>query len=45
MAEIIRLENINKIYGDKIKTQVLYDVNLSFEAQSFNSIIGRIGQW
>jgi lipoprotein-releasing system ATP-binding protein len=43
MADIIQLKNINKIYGDKIKTQVLYDVNLSFEAQSFNSIIGESG--
>lgn len=43
MADIIRLNNINKIYGDKVKTQVLYDVNLGFEAQSFNSIIGESG--
>jgi lipoprotein-releasing system ATP-binding protein len=43
MADIIQLKNINKIYGDKIKTQVLFDVNLSFEAQSFNSIIGESG--
>jgi lipoprotein-releasing system ATP-binding protein len=43
MADIITLKGINKIYGDKIKTQVLYDVNLGFEAQSFNSIIGESG--
>lgn len=43
MAEIITLKDINKIYGDKIKTQVLFDVNLGFEAQSFNSIIGESG--
>ncbi len=43
MAEIMTLKNINKIYGDKIKTQVLFDVNVGFEAQSFNSIIGESG--
>lgn len=43
MANIIDLKGINKIYGDKIKTQVLYDVNLTFEKSSFNSIIGASG--
>ena len=32
-----------KIYGKEIKTQVLYDINLSFEKGSFNSIIGESG--
>lgn len=43
MANIIELKNINKIYGEAIKTQVLFDVNLSIEEQSFNSIIGESG--
>ncbi len=43
MANIIELKNINKIYGEKIKTQVLYDINISFEESSFNSIIGESG--
>ncbi len=43
MANILELRNINKIYGDKIKTQVLYDINLSFEESTFNSIIGASG--
>ncbi|MBV1757872.1 MAG: ABC transporter ATP-binding protein [Dethiosulfatibacter sp.] len=43
MADIIRLKNINKIYGEKIKTQVLFDINLNFEEGSFNSIIGESG--
>ena len=43
MPSIIRLENIDKIYGETIKTQVLYDINLSFEQGSFNSIIGASG--
>lgn len=43
MANIIELKNINKIYGEKIKTQVLHDINISFEESSFNSIIGESG--
>lgn len=43
MADIIRLENIDKTYGEKIKTQVLFDLNLAFEENSFNSIIGQSG--
>lgn len=43
MANIIELKNINKIYGDKVKTQVLFDVNLGFEESSFSSIIGASG--
>lgn len=43
MANILELNNINKIYGEKIKTQVLFDVNVQFEESSFNSIIGASG--
>lgn len=43
MSKIIELKYINKIYGTAIKTQVLYDINLSFEESSFNSIIGASG--
>ena len=43
MDTILELKNINKIYGKEIKTQVLYDVNLSFDQGSFNSIIGQSG--
>ena len=43
MNTILELKNINKIYGKEIKTQVLYDVNLSFAQGSFNSIIGQSG--
>lgn len=43
MANILELKNINKIYGEKIKTQVLFDINLGFEESSFNSIIGASG--
>ena len=43
MNQILELKNINKIYGTDIKTQVLYDVSLSFEKGTFNSIIGQSG--
>lgn len=43
MASLIQLKNIDKIYGDKVKTQVLFDVNLEVEESSFNSIIGQSG--
>ena len=43
MADLIALKNIDKIYGSTIKTQVLYDINLSFKEGTFNSIIGASG--
>lgn len=43
MNTILELRNVNKIYGTVIKNQVLYDINLSFEEGSFNSIIGQSG--
>ena len=43
MNNMLELKGINKIYGEEIKTQVLYDIDLSFEKGSFNSIIGQSG--
>lgn len=43
MDSILSLKNINKIYGNTVKTQVLFDINLDFKKQSFNSIIGQSG--
>ena len=43
MSTILELKNMNKTYGNEIKNQVLYDINLSFEEGSFNSIIGQSG--
>lgn len=43
MANIIELQNITKIYGTVVKTQVLHDVNLNVEVGSFNAIIGQSG--
>lgn len=41
--DMIRVEHLDKIYGKEIKTQVLYDINLSIEQGTFNSIIGQSG--
>ena len=43
MDNILELKNITKFYGDNIKTQVLFGLDLSFERGSFNSIIGQSG--
>jgi lipoprotein-releasing system ATP-binding protein len=43
MGKIIELSGVNKIYGKALKTQVLYDINIGFEENSFNSIIGASG--
>lgn len=43
MSNIIEIKNVDKIYGDVIKTQVLYDINLEFGKGTFNSIIGQSG--
>ncbi|MBU3159411.1 ABC transporter ATP-binding protein [Clostridium frigoris] len=43
MHSIIELKNINKIYGKRVKTQVLNNINLSIDKGSFNSIIGASG--
>lgn len=41
--ELIRIEHVTKTYGTKIKTDVLKDINLTFEKGSFNWIIGASG--
>ena len=43
MPNVIELKQINKIYGTQIKTQVLYDLDLTIPQGSFNSIIGQSG--
>lgn len=43
MGNILQLSNVSKIYGTKIKTQVLTDFNLDIQEGSFNSIIGQSG--
>ena len=45
MADISSLKNISKIYGENTKNpnQVIFDLNLNIEEESFNSIIGQSG--
>ncbi|MCB2312040.1 ABC transporter ATP-binding protein [Clostridium tagluense] len=43
MDSIIQLKNINKIYGRRVKTQVLNNINLSIDKGSLNAIIGESG--
>jgi lipoprotein-releasing system ATP-binding protein len=43
MDNIVELKNISKVYGDVVKTQVLFDIDLNFKKGSFNSIIGASG--
>lgn len=40
---IIKLEKINKVYGDKIKNHVIHDLDLEVKQNSFLSIIGQSG--
>lgn len=43
MGNILELKNISKSYGKKIKTQVLFGLDLQIKEGSFNSIIGQSG--
>ena len=44
MPEVVELRNVEKVYvNGPVETKVLFDVNLSFEDGSFNSIIGASG--
>ena len=43
MDSVIKVKNVDKIYGKVVKTQVLFDLNIEFEKESFNSIIGQSG--
>ena len=44
MAEMVRLVKVNKSYGaGELRTRALFDIDLSFEQGSFNSIIGASG--
>lgn len=40
---ILELNNIEKVYGEKVKTKVLHGINLTFSEHSFNAIIGQSG--
>lgn len=44
MADIlVKLSKVNKIYGDKVKTHVLFDIDLEIEDSKFIGIIGPSG--
>jgi len=43
MPNVMELIHVTKVYGSKIKTQVLFGIDLIFEEGSFNSIIGQSG--
>jgi lipoprotein-releasing system ATP-binding protein len=43
MSNIIELRKIDKIYHGAVDTQVLYGIDLAFEAGSFSSIVGQSG--
>ncbi len=40
---ILKLENVNKIYGTVVKTHALKDLSLTIGESSFNAIIGQSG--
>ncbi|MCX7973926.1 MAG: ABC transporter ATP-binding protein [Candidatus Aminicenantes bacterium] len=43
MAEIIVLRNLNKVYGEIVKTEVLKKISYGFEQGKFTAIIGPSG--
>ena len=43
MDNIISLKHIDKTYGSEVKTQVLFDISLDIQTESFTSIIGASG--
>ncbi len=43
MGNILELNHIDKIYPGNPQVQVLYNIDLAFEAGSFNSIVGQSG--
>jgi lipoprotein-releasing system ATP-binding protein len=43
LDSIIQLRKVDKLYPGHIKTQVLFGIDLSFEAGSFSSIVGQSG--
>jgi len=43
MGFVVELKNVNKNYYGAVDKQVLYDINLSLEEGSFNSLVGESG--
>lgn len=43
MPNVIELIDVNKTYGTRVKSQVLYNINLKIEEHSINSVVGASG--
>lgn len=43
MTNVIELRDVNKTYGTRVKTQILYDINLEIKEHSMNSVVGASG--
>jgi lipoprotein-releasing system ATP-binding protein len=43
MSNIVELRKVDKIYRGAVDTQVLFNIDLSFENGTFNSIVGQSG--
>lgn len=43
MANVVELRDVDKIYRGVVDTQVLFGINLSFDAGSFSAIVGESG--
>ena len=43
MPDIIELKKVNKTYTNGVSTQVLFDIDLTVKAGTFNSLIGQSG--
>lgn len=43
MADLLSLVNINKVYGSKVKTHVLKNININFQQGEYSAIIGQSG--
>ena len=43
MPNVIELIKVNKIYGTRVKSQILHDINLEIEEHSINSVVGASG--
>ena len=40
---LVSLDSVNKVYGDEVKTQVLFDVSLEIPQGQFLALIGPSG--
>lgn len=43
MRNVIKLIDVNKTYGTRVKSQILHDINLEIEEHSINSVVGASG--